>query len=150
VTKKSMLKQAVSSQAEEEILLAIQLYDLENTAFEKITSKYRIPNHYAEIVGLIVKNYPAYHHLYPFAPRILAFLQQTDAFRRPNRFNLFLKTCHYLSRKETPHFPLNLLKVIWQELLKIDHHEIINKGFKGKEIAAELKRIRINKIESLL
>lgn len=61
---------------------------------ESLCERLRIPNDYRTLAVLVARFHGRYHRLFELRPQTIArLLQQTDAYRRPERFKAFLTAC---------------------------------------------------------
>jgi tRNA nucleotidyltransferase (CCA-adding enzyme) len=108
-----------------------------------------VPNDYRDLAVLVTK-----YHLYPHLAKELRpetklkLFESLDAFRRPERFELFLLACEADSRGR-PGYEDRLLEkpdILRRALAAaqaVDAAALAQQGLKGEAIASELRRQRI-------
>jgi tRNA nucleotidyltransferase (CCA-adding enzyme) len=122
------------------------------TATEKelqhFCERYKVPVDYKELALLVVR----YHTIFSknssnlTADEALEFLNATDAFRRENRFDLFLEAC----QTGAPLSKVVFWKKCFDAVKAINAKEFIEKGFSGKDIAEQMNIERKKKLEIYL
>ncbi len=142
------LSHAAELSAPNDVRFAVSFYPLSLEQVEKICSRYRIPNQYRELVMLVTKYYPDYRNAKTLsAMQLLTLMQATDAFRREERFELFLLACEILA--ETLADPVS---TDWFNQVCIAAKEIdmksIDKNAQGKDIGELIKLKRLAAIEN--
>jgi len=120
---------------------------------EALCDRYRIPNDYREL-GIIVAKYHLHYHRAAElrADTFLKTLNALDAFRRPERFELFLLACEADSRGRTGFENKDFEQPdIYRKVFKVanalDAKELVTKGLQGKDIKKELSKLRIQAIK---
>ena len=122
---------------------------------EALCDRYRIPNDYRELAIIVARYHLHYHRAEELRDdTFLKTLESLDAFRRPERFELFLLACEADSRGRTGYENQNFTQPgIYREVFaaanKIDAKELVTQGFKGKEIKTELNKQRVQAIQNL-
>ncbi len=120
---------------------------------ENLCRRYRIPSDYRELAVIVTKYHLHYHRAAELRDAtFLKTLESIDAFRRPERFELFLLACEADSRGRTgyeeQHFDQPAIyRNAFNAAKLINAKELVNKGLKGKEIKEELARQRIKSIK---
>jgi len=119
-----------------------------------VCKRLRVPNDYRDLAVLVTK-----YHLYPHLARELRpetklkLFESLDAFRRPERFELFLLACEADSRGR-PGYEDRILEkpdILRRALVAaqaINAAELAQQGLSGPEIAKELRKQRIAAINS--
>jgi tRNA nucleotidyltransferase (CCA-adding enzyme) len=151
--KKKALALAVNTEEKECVRFALELFDLNEQEFNLLVTKYRIPTELKDLASIVVKFSSRYLHLSWEPLEVLTLFEITDAFRRPERFYLFLTTCNLLEKATKKDPQPSKMKILWyllNAILYVDSKELIEKGFKGKEIAEEIRKIRLTKITDLM
>lgn len=120
---------------------------------EALCDRYRIPNDYREL-GIIVAKYHLHYHRAAELrdDTFLKTLDSLDAFRRPERFELFLLACEADSRGRTgfenKHFEQpDIYRKAFNAAKAIDAKELVEQGLKGKEIKEALNSKRLQAIK---
>lgn len=122
---------------------------------EALCDRYRIPNDYRELAIIVTKYHLHYHRAAELRDAtFLKTLDSIDAFRRPERFELFLLACEADSRGRTgyedKHFEQpEIYRKAFNAAKAIDTKELLAQGLKGKEIKDELIKLRIIAIKSV-
>lgn len=150
--KEQPLLLAIKEKAPGPIRFAIEVFDMGQERLRSLVNRYRIPNDLRDLAMMVTKYYPAYREQPLTATTILLLFEHTDAFRRRERFSLFLSTCRYLEKGlyEEEGTLLIFLQEILESLLLIDHSQLIGSDITGHEIGKALRKIRLNTIERLL
>lgn len=116
---------------------------------EALCDRYRIPNDYRELAIIVTKFHLHYHRAAELRNNtFLKTLESLDAFRRPDRFKLFLLACEADSRGRTGYEDKlfeqpEIYKTAFNAAKNINAKELVAQGLKGKEIKEELTRQRI-------
>lgn len=116
---------------------------------EALCDRYRIPNDYRELAIIVTKYHLHYHRAAELRDNtFLETLESLDAFRRPERFELFLLACEADSRGRTGYEEQdfeqpNIYRNVFNAAQAINAKELVAKGLQGKEIKDELKKQRI-------
>jgi len=122
---------------------------------EDLCDRYRIPNDYRELAVIVTKYHLHYHRAAELRDdTFLTTLESLDAFRRPDRFELFLLACEADSRGRTgyedEHFEQpEIYRKVFNAANALDTKELVAKGLKGKEIKEELSKQRIKAIHEI-
>lgn len=119
---------------------------------EALCDRYRIPNDYRELGVIVAKYHLHYHRAEELRDdTFLKTLNSLDAFRRPERFELFLLACEADSRGRTgfenKHFNQpDIYRQVFNAAKAINAKKLVTLGLKGKEIKEELNKQRIQAI----
>ena len=122
---------------------------------EKLCDRYRIPNDYRELGIIVAKYHLHYHRAEELKDKtFLKTLNSLDAFRRPERFELFLLACEADSRGRTGYEDKNFVQpAIYRKVFNaaktINAKELVALGLKGQEIKEELNKQRIQAIKKI-
>ncbi len=121
-----------------------------------ISHRLKVPNSSKELAIQVAKYHTLVHKVFELtAKKILKLCLNVNAFRRPDRFELFLLACKADSlgrlgyeKSEYPqrHF---LLKIV-ESCAKVDASQFVLKGLKGKEIADAINEERLKIIKHLM
>lgn len=120
---------------------------------EALCDRYRIPNDYRELAVIVTKYHLHYHRAAEITDKtFLSTLESLDAFRRPERFELFLLACEADSRGRTgyeeKHFEQpEIFHKAFNAAKNLNTKELVAQGLKGKEIKDELAKQRIQAIK---
>jgi len=119
---------------------------------EALCDRYRIPNDYRELAVIVTKYHLHYHRAAELRDdTFLKTLESLDAFRRPERFELFLLACEADSRGR-PGFEDNqfeqptIYRKAFNAAQKLNAKELVQQGLKGPEIKAALFKQRVTAI----
>ncbi len=114
-----------------------------------LCDRYRIPNDYRELAVIVTKYHLHYHRAAELRDAtFLKTLESLDAFRRPERFELFLLACEADSRgrtgfEEQDFEQPKIYRNVFNAAQAINAKELVAKGLQGKEIKDELKKQRV-------
>ena len=119
---------------------------------EALCDRYHIPNDYRELAVIVTRYHLHYHRAAELRDdTFLKTLDSLDAFRRPERFELFLLACEADSRGRTgfenTHFEqAEIYRKVFNAAKAINAKKLVALGLKGKEIKEELNKQRIQAI----
>lgn len=119
------------------------------TLVEELCRRYRIPNDYRDLAVLVARYHGQVHRAEELRPEtVLHLLESTDAFRRPDRFELFLQACEADSRGRTGYEDSVFTQGIYlrralQMAQAVDAAALPAEGFSGKALGDELARRRV-------
>ena len=122
---------------------------------EALCERYRIPNDYRELAVIVTQYHLHYHRAAELRDdTLLKTLESLDAFRRPERFELFLLACEADSRGRTgfedKHFEQpNIYRKVFNAAKTLNAKELVAEGLKGKEIKEELRKQRVHAINEI-
>ena len=122
---------------------------------KQLCDRYRIPNDYRELAILVTRYHLHYHRAAELRDdTFLKTLEALDAFRRPERFELFLLACEADSRGRTGYEDQvfeqpEIYRKVFKAANAIDTSSLIEQGFKGKKIKEELHKLRIQAIHDI-
>ena len=120
---------------------------------EALCDRYRIPNDYRELAVIVTKYHLHYHRAAEITDKtFLSTLDSLDAFRRPERFELFLLACEADSRGRSGYEEKyveqpEIFRKAFNAANELNAKELVAQGLKGKEIKDELARQRIRAIK---
>ena len=120
---------------------------------EALCDRYRIPNDYRELGIIVAKYHLHYHRAAELRDNtFLKTLDSLDAFRRPERFELFLLACEADSRGRTGFEDKkfeqpDIYRKVFNTAKAIDTKELVAQGLKGKEIKEALNKQRLQAIK---
>jgi len=116
---------------------------------EALCDRYRIPNDYRELAIIVTKYHLHYHRAAELSDKtFVKTLEALDAFRRPERFELFLLACEADSRGRTGYEEMDfeqpgIYRSAFKAAQAIDAKSLVEQGLKGKEIKEALYKRRI-------
>lgn len=122
---------------------------------ERLCDRYRIPNDYRELAIIVTKYHLHYHRAAELRDKtFLKTLESLDAFRRPERFELFLLACEADSRGRTGYEELHfeqpeIYRRVFNAVKDLNAQELVAQGLKGKEIKEELAKLRLKAIHEV-
>ena len=122
---------------------------------EALCDRYRIPNEFRELAIIVTRYHLHYHRAAELRDdTFLKTLEALDAFRRPERFELFLVACEADSRGRTgyedQHFEQpEIYRKVFNAANAISAKELVQQGLKGKAIKEELAKLRIHAIKEI-
>jgi tRNA nucleotidyltransferase (CCA-adding enzyme) len=125
------------------------------TLVEALCARYRIPNDYRELAVRVARYHGQVHRAEELRPEtVLRLLEATDAFRRPERFELFLLACEADSRGRTGYEESVFTQGIYlrralQTAQTVDTSGLSEEGFSGKALGDELARRRIEALAAI-
>jgi len=122
---------------------------------EKLCQRLKVPKHYSALALLVTEFHLNYHRIYELKKStIVKLLSRLDAFRRPERFEYFILACeadakgrrgYEDSSDEKSQYFRSLFKVAAQ----VNITDILEQGFKGADIAEQLRLKRISALRRL-
>lgn len=121
-----------------------------------ICTRFKIPNEYQALATLTAKYHLYVHRASELRPGTLVRLfERLDAFRRPERFELFLlaSEADFRGRPgfETKVFPASqLLQKTFYACQEVNVKGFINQEMTGEQIKSELKKLRIKQVAQVL
>jgi len=122
---------------------------------EALCDRYRIPNDFRELAVIVTRYHLHYHRAAELRDEtFLKTLESLDAFRRPQRFELFLLACEADSRGRTGYEEQTfeqpgIYRNVFNAANKINAKDLVTQGLKGKAIKDELYKLRIQAIKEL-
>ena len=125
------------------------------TLVEDLCARFRIPNDHRDLAVLAARHHGQVHRAEELRPgAVLELLEATDAFRRPERFELFLLACEADSRGRTGYedsvFTQGLyLRRALEIAQAVEAAGLVAEGFSGKALGEELARRRIDALAAI-
>lgn len=122
---------------------------------KNLCDRYKIPNDYRELALIVTEYHLHYHRAEELKDStFLKTLESIDAFRRPERFELFLLACEADSRGRTgfeddDFSQPGIYRKVFNAANNINAKELVQQGLKGKEIKQELHNQRIQAIKKI-
>ena len=131
---------------------------LGKSLIQNLSTRLKVPNEYRELGILVSLHHTACHSSNRAAntakppaeqaQALLDTLENTDAFRRPERFVLFLIACEADARGrlglELEPYPQNkIMRNALSLTQNINPQQLVDSGVKGPEIGIQLKRLRL-------
>ena len=121
---------------------------------EGLCRRLRVPNDHRALALLVAKYHGICHRAAELRhTTVLELLQGLDAFRRPERFELFLLACEADStgrpgREQQGYPQAELLRRCLQAAAAVDATPLASEGLKGEALADSLRRLRIGAIRT--
>lgn len=121
---------------------------------EAMCERLRVPRAYRELAVAVTRYHLHYHRAAELKPTtLLKMLNALDAFRRPERYELFVLACEADSRGrpgfEDAHFAQpDILRRTRDAAAAVTAQTLVEKGLSGAAIGQELDRLRANAISS--
>jgi tRNA nucleotidyltransferase (CCA-adding enzyme) len=123
---------------------------------DSLCDRLKVPNDFRDLTAMVCAYCDDYARLDMTDPSSPMFLfEQTDAFRRPERFSFFLTACKAIgkARGETD-YNLDEMNRLVMHALKvcknIDTSKLKEAGFQGEEFGEKLKELRLQTLRDLL
>ncbi len=123
---------------------------------DSLCDRLKVPNDYRDLAAVVCAYCDDYARLDMTDPSSALYLfEETDAFRRPERFTFFLTACKAIgkARGETDYnldemnrFVMHALKVCQN----IDTSKLSEAGYQGEEFGEKLKELRLQTLTDLL
>ncbi len=117
--------------------------------------RYRAPNHFRDLALIVARFHGICHRIDDVrGATVLKLLQGCDAFRRPDRFELFLLACEAdfrgrLGLEDRPYPQADFLRAALHAAQAVDAGALRDQGLAGEEFAQELQKRRIGAIDAL-
>lgn len=147
---KASLKTLINSSKishEPRIRFAAFLQKYADEQIKELCNRYRVPSEYRELALLVSNHFAAYQNAEKLsAENILKLLQVTDAFRREQRFQDFLKACEACI--SSTDFQSELLISCFNAAKKVDTKEFLH--LSGKDIANAIAEKRKAIIQDII
>ncbi len=122
---------------------------------KNLCARFRVPNDYRELAMLVAEYHGDCHRAAELRPdTLLKKLEALDALRRLERFEQFLIACEADSRgrpgyENQPYPQADIFRQALRAIAAVPIQPLIDAGFKGQAIAAELSKRRIQAIAAL-
>lgn len=122
------------------------LHDLSEQQVKLFCNRYRVPNEFRELALLVSCYIPDYRRVRQLNAReILYFLKAVDAFRREERFKKFIAVCEAIVRESFSDF----LWRCFEAAKEVDIGKLLAEGHRGKAMAEEIDRVRVERIQKV-
>jgi len=122
---------------------------------DKLCRRLKVPKHYTALALLVTEFHLNYHRVYELKKStIVKLLSRLDAFRRPERFEYFILACEADARgrlgyEDSSDDKSQYFRALYQAAAQVNTADIIAQGFKGADIAEQLRLKRISALQSL-
>lgn len=123
---------------------------------QQVCKRYKVPRDYEQLARLVARYHGQIHRIQVLKPTtLLKLLEKLDAFRRPERFQLFLLACEADARgrpgfedQDYPHalFLTNILKIV----AEVDIQPLLAQGLTGKPLGEAIYQVRLTAIKKHL
>jgi tRNA nucleotidyltransferase (CCA-adding enzyme) len=123
---------------------------------EQLCQRLRVPRDFRELALTVTRYHGLYHRAEELRPgTLLELLEKVDAFRRPERLELFLLACEADSRGrpgyESQAFAQpDLLRRAYHAAVTVQAQQVLEQGFSGKQVGEQLHRLRAEAIRATL
>ena len=123
---------------------------------EQLCERLRAPRDYRDLALIVTRYHGVYHMAEELnASTILKTLENIDAFRRPERLELFLLACEADSRGRTgfeeQHFVQPaIFRAAYHAANQVSPREIVAQGYSGKVVGERLHEARVGAIKRIL
>jgi tRNA nucleotidyltransferase (CCA-adding enzyme) len=123
---------------------------------EQLCERLRVPRDYRDLAVIVTQHHGVYHRAEELRPgTLLEVLERVDAFRRPERLELYLLACEADSRGrpgfEEQHFAQpGIFRTAYHAASGVNPREVVERGFSGKQVGEELHRLRVEAIKDAL
>lgn len=121
-----------------------------------LCDRFRIPNDYRELAVITAHYHTHCHRADELRPStLLDTLEALDAFRRPERFELYLTACKADIRgrpgfEDDPYPQADIFRTALRAAFSVDTREIAARGLKGEAIRNEIHKARTDAIRLAL
>lgn len=122
---------------------------------EDLCARLRVPNDYRNLGQLAALHHNQCHRAFELPPdRVLKLLEQTDALRRPVRFEQLLIACEAdirgrKGRRNRDYPQRHYLRKCLQEAMKVKVVQLSEAGLSGRALGEEIRRRRIDAIRRI-
>jgi tRNA nucleotidyltransferase (CCA-adding enzyme) len=123
---------------------------------EQMGKRIKAPNNHIRLAKLVSEFHLHLHRIEDLKPKtIVKVLEQTDAFRKPERFEQFLIACEADFRGrtgfETRDYPQsNIMRKALNACQSISTKAIIDDGYNGKQIGEQLHQQRVSIVKHMI
>lgn len=120
-----------------------------------LCQRLRVPNAYRDLALLVTEFHLHCHRAGELRPAtLLKLLERCDAFRRPQRFDLFLLACECDARgraglEDQPYPQAGWLRQVYAAAAAVDARALALQGLAGPAMAAALRQARLAAIRTL-
>ena len=120
-----------------------------------LCQRVKVPNQYRDLALLVTEFHLNYHRIEELkAATVVDLFSRLDAFRRPERFDQFLLACEADARgrpgyEDMPDDKTRRFREFFQAANEVSTREIVALGYKGAEIAEQLRIRRISAVKAV-
>lgn len=142
------LNHAITLYKNAPVRFAALMHDVDHDALNELIKRYRIPKEFSELAQLTCQFTPVYADILTAdAKTLLKFIKQTDALRRPNRFQNFLEACRACIQDNNNQQRDECIHKALDAIQQVDIKPLQEEGLKGKDFADALEKLQIEAIE---
>jgi len=122
---------------------------------EQLCRRLRVPKDYRELAVLVARFHTHCHRAFDLKPAtLLKMLESVDAFRRPQRFELFLLACEADARgrlnfENIAYDQAEYIRQAWELAAAVTTAPLLEQGLQGQALAEQLRQLRITEIAVL-
>ena len=123
---------------------------------KELCARIKVPRDYCELAVLVTEHHLEFHRIKELKPQtVLKKLQQLDAFRRPERFELFLLACEADARGR-PGYETRIMqqpalfRAYMQAASSVDTKSVISDDKTGEQIAQAIYNLRLDAIRQVV
>tara|TARA_B100000989_G_scaffold299064_1_gene292791 strand:- start:13832 stop:15049 length:1218 start_codon:yes stop_codon:yes gene_type:complete len=122
---------------------------------EGFCERLKAPKNYKELAVIAGREHLHCHRIAEASPNhVVKTLERIDAFRRPERFELFLQVCEADARgrlgyEEQDYPQTDLFRKYYRAAAEVSTQAIIEDGYSGEKIATELHRRRVEAVKGV-
>lgn len=129
--------------------------ELSGDLLTALVKRLKTPSQFAELASLTFRHsaYLIEHAEAKTAEQWMTLFENTDAFRRTERFEAFLRASSCIAETQERTFSesdQNRIKSLLTLCLSINAKEIVARGFKGKAVGEELRKTRVLQMQKQL
>jgi tRNA nucleotidyltransferase (CCA-adding enzyme) len=123
---------------------------------EQLCTRLRIPNEFRELAVITARFHLHYHRAWELRPEtLLKLIEQTDALRKPQRFENFLLACMADTRgrpgyEQEPCAQTDYFRNIAQTVSKLDIEDLKAQQLTGKVMAEAIREKRLDAIKGMI
>ena len=132
------------------VRFACAVCSFDDSSYEKVSTlcqRMKVPNQFKEVAQICTRILCHWQNPMPIPETRLALLQQTDGFRRFERFLMILDSCEILAQAAGYQTALAAqLQTDLQKCKGVDVQTLVKQGLKGKELAEEIQQLRLRTI----
>lgn len=121
-----------------------------------VCERFKVPNQCRDLALMMSQQHCHIHHIYELSSaELLAIFEQTDAWRKPDRFEQLLLACKAdltgrLGFENKPYEEADYCRQAYQVAASVAVQPIVKAGFKGADIKQELNRQRQQALQTFI
>lgn len=151
---------ATKRNAETSVRMAAMLHDIDpdeqraRELIESLSERFNMPKHYSELAILVIRFHERAENAFDLNPsELYDLLENTDALRRPERFDAFSLCCEIyrddVLEKNHPQHLAHFLRQAREVINRVGTQPLIEQGYKGKQFGEVLRKRRIEALQLL-